>query len=66
MIVPVRCFTCGYPVARHWEEFSRRVRAGEDPKRVLDSLGVRRYCCRRTLISHVSLVGDVIFYSRRL
>jgi DNA-directed RNA polymerase subunit N (RpoN/RPB10) len=24
MIIPVRCFTCGYPVARQWDEFSRR------------------------------------------
>ncbi|MEM2203352.1 MAG: DNA-directed RNA polymerase subunit N [Sulfolobales archaeon] len=66
MIIPVRCFTCGYPVSRHWEEFSRRIAAGEDPKKVLDDLGVKRYCCRRILLAHVPLVNDIIYYSRKL
>ncbi|MGJ7029329.1 DNA-directed RNA polymerase subunit N (RpoN/RPB10) [Methanothermobacter sp. DSM 3267] len=26
---------------------------GEDPGKVLDDLGLKRYCCRRMLISHV-------------
>lgn len=66
MIIPVRCYTCGYPVARHWDEFSRRVRNGEDPKKVLDELGVRRYCCRRILLAHVPLINDIMYYSRKL
>ncbi|MEM0044229.1 MAG: DNA-directed RNA polymerase subunit N [Sulfolobales archaeon] len=64
MIIPVRCYTCGYPIARHWDEFKRRVEAGEDPKKVLDELGVRRYCCRRILLSHVPLIYEIAYYRR--
>ncbi len=66
MIIPVRCYTCGYPISIHWEEFESRVRRGEDPKKVLDDLGVRRYCCRRILLTHVPLIRDLIFYSRKI
>lgn len=52
---PIRCFTCGSIIGDKWEEFSRRVAAGEDPSKVLDSLGVKRYCCRRMFISHIEL-----------
>uniref|UniRef100_A0A7C2VGG4 DNA-directed RNA polymerase subunit Rpo10 n=1 Tax=Ignisphaera aggregans TaxID=334771 RepID=A0A7C2VGG4_9CREN len=62
MIIPVRCFTCGYPIATKWEEFKYRVSRGEDPKKVLDDLGIKRYCCRRMLLSHVDLFHEVIRY----
>jgi DNA-directed RNA polymerase subunit N len=38
--------------------------AGEDPGKVLDSLGVKRYCCRRMLLSHVDIIKEVIYYTR--
>ncbi|NIO37513.1 DNA-directed RNA polymerase subunit N [Candidatus Bathyarchaeota archaeon] len=60
MIIPVRCFTCGKLIGDMWEEFARRVKAGEEPGDVLDSLGVTRYCCRRMLLSHVEIIDEVI------
>jgi DNA-directed RNA polymerase subunit N len=63
MIIPVRCFTCGKLIGDKWEEFARRVKGGEDAGEVLDNLGVRRYCCRRMLLSHVEIVDEVLrFY----
>ena len=63
MIIPIRCFTCGRPIAHLWEEFVRRVKAGEEPARVLDDMGVKRYCCRRMFLSHVDLIDEVLkFY----
>ncbi|WP_297063650.1 DNA-directed RNA polymerase subunit N [Thermococcus sp.] len=62
MIVPVRCFTCGKVLADKYYEFKKRVEAGEDPAKVLDDLGVERYCCRRTLLSHVELIDQVMVY----
>jgi len=56
MIIPVRCFTCGKPIAHLWEEFKKRVEAGEDPKKVLDELGLERYCCRSVFLGHVDLL----------
>ena len=60
MIIPVRCFSCGKVVASYWEDFARRTRAGEDPQKVLDEMGLSRYCCRRMLISDVELMADVL------
>ncbi len=63
MIIPVRCFTCGKLIGDKWEEFARRVKAGEEPGEVLDSLGIERYCCRRMLLSHVDIIDEVLrFY----
>jgi DNA-directed RNA polymerase subunit N len=56
----VRCFSCGAVIGDKYEEFKRRVEENEDPKEVLDSLGVTRYCCRRMLLSHRDFIDDVI------
>lgn len=63
MIIPIRCFSCGAVVGDKWEEFNSRVKAGEDPAKVLDELGVKRYCCRRMLISHVEIIDEVLKFS---
>jgi DNA-directed RNA polymerase subunit N len=63
MIIPVRCFTCGKLVGDKWEEFARRVKAGEDAGEVLDSLDVKRYCCRRMLLSHVEIIDEVLRFT---
>ncbi|MGB9732489.1 MAG: DNA-directed RNA polymerase subunit N [Candidatus Micrarchaeia archaeon] len=65
MMIPVRCFSCGQVIGNKWEKFKARVDAGEDPEKVLDDLGVKRYCCRRMLISHVDLIDEVIEYGRK-
>ena len=60
MIIPVRCFTCGTLIGDKWEEFSRRVSSGEDPGTVLTSLGLKRPCCRRMLITNVDFMDELI------
>lgn len=62
MLIPVRCFTCGKVVASAWEEYKQRSDAGEDPKAILDSLGLTRYCCRRMILSNVELIDEVMPY----
>ena len=63
MIIPVRCFSCGKVIGDKWEDFARRIKAGEDAKTVLDSLGVTRYCCRRMILSHIELIDKILkFY----
>ncbi len=58
MIIPVRCFTCGRVVASDFEKFRDRVAKGEAPKKVLDSLNMERYCCRRMILTHVELLKE--------
>ena len=62
MMVPVRCFTCGALIGDKWEEFARRVKSGENPSKVLDDLGLKRYCCRRMLLSNVEVIDEVLRY----
>jgi DNA-directed RNA polymerase subunit N len=50
MIIPVRCFSCGKPIANSWKEFKDRKAKGEDPKKILDDLGLDRYCCRAAFL----------------
>lgn len=59
MIIPVRCFSCGKPVGQLWEEYKKRIDSGEDSGKVLDSLGVERYCCRATLLGNAELLPEV-------
>lgn len=59
MIIPIRCQTCGKPVGQYWERFQARVKKGESPKKVLDSLGLERYCCRSLFLTHVDLTRRV-------
>lgn len=56
MLVPVRCFSCGKIVANKWEAFKAAITEGQDPGTVLTQLGLKRYCCRRMLLSHVELI----------
>jgi len=62
IIIPVRCFTCGKVVGDKWQDFTLRVKEGEDAGRVLDDLGLTRYCCRRMLLSHVEIIDEIIKY----
>ena len=66
MMIPIRCFTCGSVVGDKFEPFKEKVKAGEDPAKVLDDLGVKRYCFRRMLISSVDVIDQVLpFFSRK-
>ena len=63
MLVPVRCFTCGNLIADKYEEYQTKIKSGEVPGKVLDSLGIKRYCCRRMLLTSVETIQQVVpFY----
>jgi DNA-directed RNA polymerase subunit N len=66
MMIPIRCFTCGNLIGDKFQSFQSRVSSGEDPGKVLDDLGLKRYCCRRMLISSVDVIDQVLpFFSRK-
>lgn len=62
MIVPVRCFSCGKPIGGLYEEFKERVAKGEVAGKVLDDLKLKKYCCRKTILTHAELIDDVMQY----
>jgi DNA-directed RNA polymerase subunit N len=66
MMIPIRCFTCGNLIGDKFNAFQARVKGGEEPSKVLDELGLKRYCCRSMLISSVDVIDQVLpFYSRK-
>ncbi|MFA5020228.1 MAG: DNA-directed RNA polymerase subunit N [Candidatus Pacearchaeota archaeon] len=56
MIISIRCMSCGKPIAHLWEEFKTRVSSGEAPGKVLDELGLKRYCCRAAFLGQIDLL----------
>jgi len=63
VLVPVRCFTCGNLIADKYDDYQTKFKAGEDPQKVLNDLGISRYCCRRMLLTTVETIQQVIpFY----
>lgn len=61
---PIRCISCGRPIAQLWEEYKKRVQSGEEPKKVLDELGIKTYCCRNAFLTHVELVQEIAKFKR--
>ena len=75
MIIPVRCFTCGKVLADKWNYYCKEVEKKQNQDsvlnvnsktmqkttegKVLDNLGLKRYCCRRMMISHVDLINII-------
>lgn len=64
MIIPIRCFSCGKPIGQFWEDFKARVEKGEDRKKILDELGLERYCCRAVFLGHVDLIDTVAEFKK--
>ena len=63
MLIPVRCFTCGNLIADKFDDYQTKLKAGEDPEKVLNDLQINRYCCRRMLLTTVETIQQVIpFY----
>lgn len=74
MIIPVRCFTCGKVLADKWNFYKNELKKTKEDTiinvnaktvqhtpegKALDKLGLKRYCCRRAMLSHVDLI-DII------
>ena len=63
MLVPVRCFSCGKLIADKFDDYQTKLKAGEDPEKILNELQINRYCCRRMLLTTVETIQQVIpFY----
>ena len=64
MIIPIRCFSCGKPIAHLWEKYIERVSKGEYRKKVMDDLGLQRYCCRTMFLGHVDLIDTAAQFKK--
>jgi len=57
--MPIRCFSCGFPIAAFVEDYRKGIEKGKSAEDILNKLGIKRYCCRRIFISNVELIEDI-------
>lgn len=50
MLIPVRCFSCNNPVSKYYIEYSENK---GDPVIFFEEKGIKKYCCRRMLLTYV-------------
>ena len=63
MLVPVRCFSSGKLIADKFDDFQNGIKSGKEPEKVLDGIGLERYCCRRMLLTTEECIQQIIpFY----
>ena len=54
-MIPIRCFTCNKVIADKWEAYLELIKNGLSEAEALDKLGLKRYCCRRMVLTHVDV-----------
>ncbi len=59
MIIPVRCFGCGKPIGHLWADYKKRVSSGEEAGKVMNELGIDRYCCRAAMLGQADMLEEV-------
>jgi len=60
-LFPPRCFTCGKVL--RWGPYEKLIKGGKGPDSALDSLGMRRTCCRRMYKGHnPQIEEDLLLY----
>lgn len=62
MIIPIRCFSCGKITGNKWESYQKMIKEGISECEALNKLGLKRYCCRRILLTHVELIEKILQY----
>ncbi|PSS37527.1 hypothetical protein PHLCEN_2v641 [Hermanssonia centrifuga] len=64
MIIPVRCFSCGKVVGDKWNAYLDLLGKDYSEGDALTKLELKRYCCRRMVLTHVDLIEKLLQYNR--
>ena len=64
ILIPICCFSCGKPVAHLWADYLEKTSKGESIKKVMDDLGLERYCCRGTLLGHADMLPEITKFKK--
>jgi len=62
MIIPIRCFTCGKIIGNKYTSYCKLISTGESSDIALNNLGIKRYCCRKNILTNVQLLEKIIKY----
>ena len=58
---PIRCYTCGKVLGNKWSVIDALREKGESLKAIYEIIGLRRYCCKRIVLTSVDDSIDVNF-----
>lgn len=47
-----------------YSDYLERLKKGEDKKKILDDLGLKRYCCRGLFLGHVDLIETIAKFKK--
>ena len=64
MIIPIRCFSCGKLIAHVYQPYKELLEKGETSEDAFEELGIRRFCCKRMIVSQVELLEDLLKFPR--
>ena len=55
MLIPVRCFSCNYPISKHYLEYLeyKEKNKGKNLELFFKEKNIKKYCCSRMLLTHV-------------
>ncbi|MCG2724268.1 RpoN/RPB10 RNA polymerase subunit family protein [archaeon] len=57
--------SCGKVVADKWEAYNKEVASGKAPKKALDELEIKRYCCRSLFLTQVDMIDNITLFKSR-
>jgi DNA-directed RNA polymerase I, II, and III subunit RPABC5 len=64
MLIPIKCFSCGLPIAHKYEKYlaektNKEKDFNRNDEHIFKKLRLRRYCCRRMLLTNVNLIKNL-------
>ena len=60
MLIPVRCFSCNTVISSKWNMYSFLKKEGMEPSDIFEKLKIKRYCCKRMLLSHKDFIDSML------
>lgn len=62
-LIQIRCYSCGKITGNKWEPYKKMLSEGISSNDALDKLKLKRYCCRRIILTYVNLINEILEYS---
>lgn len=59
MLIPIKCFTCNFPISTKYKEYLKIKDKHSDANAIFKELRVKRYCCKKTLLTHVDIIDKI-------